>query len=152
MTTKSRSARPSRGRATSTIHSLEDPRMRQSCPLTLTGVVLSTVVLSGCSKTGAGPSYGGEEGRKIAQLVELVNDEKSTAPNLARLFVKGAAPKDSRKYPLYYYEVSGNPTVSGDTATAMVKVKLEAGEETVEKEWSFAKEGEAWKIKSAPLP
>jgi len=108
---------------------------------------------SGCGESGpGGPSYGGEEGRKIAQLVELVNDEKSTSKNLARLFVKGAAPKDTRKYPLYYFEVSGEPTVSGDSATAMVKVKQEAGEETVEKEWSFAKEGDAWKIKSAPLP
>jgi hypothetical protein len=51
------------------------------------------------------------------------------------------------------YTVVGKPTVSGTTATAKVRVDPASGGATVgEVEWTFEKEGEKWKIKSAPLP
>src|SRR5262245_9114663 len=81
--------------------------------------------IAGCSSNSSGPSYGGEEGRKIAFLISAVNDDKSTSANLAKLFAAGSAPKDLRRYATYEYEVDGKPTVSGTTATAKIKMTRE---------------------------
>lgn len=57
-----------------------------------------------------------------------------------------------KKLTSYTYAINGKPVVSGDTATANVKVIGKDGKEIGVKEWEFAKEGGKWKIKSAPLP
>lgn len=122
-------------------------------------VVLLSVLPSGCggSNSTAGPGYGSADGRSIAELVEQVNDVKSNPAQLLKLFAAGAAPKDKAqigRYTAYYFDVSGNPSVSGDTATAKVKIRPDgkAAGTDAEVEWSFVKDGGGWKIKSAPLP
>ena len=43
--------------------------------------------------------------------------------------------------------------ISGETATAKVTLKDEQkGTDSVDQEWTFVKDGNAWKIKSAQLP
>ncbi|HYW80950.1 MAG TPA: hypothetical protein VE890_15320, partial [Thermoguttaceae bacterium] len=48
---------------------------------------------------------------------------------------------------------SEKATVTGDTAKATITVtNADDGSVVGEVEWEFVKEGETWKIKSAPLP
>lgn|SRR5262245_33977079 len=121
--------------------------------------VSAAQALVGCksSSSAVGPTYGSEEGRAIAELVERVNDDKSNVVKLRKMFAEGAVPKDQavlRKFPTLYYEVRGNPQVTGTTAVATVTMRSESGnsDDKREMEWSFVKEGEEWKIQSAPLP
>lgn len=109
---------------------------------------------SGCGGSSKGPSFGSEEGKKIAELLGEVSDT-ADRQKLAGLFVKGAAPKaaDLDRVAAYYYDLDGNPSISGDAATARVKARHQlSGQESGPVEWSFVKEGDRWKIKSAPLP
>lgn len=121
----------------------------------LAGLAVAALTGVGCGGTPEGPGYGSPDGRKISELIDRLNDDKSTSGTLKKLFAAGVTltPDQVRKYPRYFYEVTGNPAVSGDTATASVKLTGERkSEEAGEQTWEFAKEGDAWKIKSAPLP
>jgi hypothetical protein len=89
----------------------------------------------------------------VAVLIEDMNDAKTNPRKAATLFVKGSAPADFRKYAPYSFYIVGKPQVNGAEATAEVSVQSEReGTERGKQTWTFAKEGEAWKIKSAPLP
>lgn len=116
-------------------------------------VLAGVAVQSGCG--GAqGPSYGSEDGRKIALLLSEVGDT-TDAKRLASYFVKTAAPTkaDYDRFTSHYFDLAGNPSVRGNTATAKVKIRHQGtGKDTGPVEWSFVKEGDTWKIKSAPLP
>ena len=110
--------------------------------------------VGGCRHTTA-PDYGGEDGNKIAALVDKMNDDSNTIPKLKASFASGTAigKKDVKTYPRFRYEIKGSPTVSGDSATATVEVSAYSGNDAGrEKEWTFVKEGSDWKIKAAPLP
>jgi hypothetical protein len=118
--------------------------------------ILVTLIwcVAGCRHTTA-PDYGGEDGGKIAALVDRMNDDSNTVPKLKASFASGTpiGKKDIKTYPRFRYEIKGNPTVSGDSATATVEVCAYSGDDTgSEKEWTFVREGADWKIKSAPLP
>lgn len=110
----------------------------------------------GCgSSTTQPPSYGGEDGTKIARLVDQMNDDSNTVPKLKAAFAAGSpvGKKEAKTFPQYRYEIKGNPNVSGDTATATVAVARQvASNSGSELQWTFVKEGAEWKIKSAPLP
>ena len=110
--------------------------------------------VGGCRHT-TGPDYGGEDGSKIAALVDRMNDDSNTIPKLKASFASGTpiGKKDVKAYPRFRYELKGSPTVDGDSATATVEVSTYTSNDAgSEKEWSFVKEGADWKIKSAPLP
>ena len=102
-----------------------------------------------------GPDYGGEDGSKIAALVDRMNDESNTIPKLKASFASGTpiGKKDVKAYPQSRYEMKGTPTVAGDEATARVEVRrTPATTPEVKRSGAFVKEGTKWKIKSAPLP
>lgn len=120
-------------------------------------LALSTVVLlaAGC---GGGssvflPDYGSEEGLKIAQMVSIFNDAKASPSKFKTMFAD-APPAAAKAFDKYLYEVEvGSPRVTGSTATATVRLLKEADNSLVTtKEWTFSKVGDAWKIKTAPLP
>lgn len=118
-------------------------------------VALLGVVGCGGDKTVNPSDYGGAEGLKIATLIGDFDDLKNDARKIGTAFAAGAAPKgaDYRKFGTLGFHLVGKPTVTGDTATAKVSVEKPAtGEKVGETEWAFVKEGEAWKIKAAPLP
>ena len=114
---------------------------------------LFLVLSGGCSSSPQGPDFGGEDGRQLAELVERMNDDTTSVAKLKETFVSGtpAAKKDVQTYRRYRYDLK-QANVEGDTATATVLVEKHTGGEPVEKNWSFVKEGEKWKIKAAPLP
>ncbi len=119
----------------------------------LFGSILLLAVVSvgaGCSGKPTPPSYGSEDGRAIAILVEDVNEKKSNTLELKPLFEGN--PPAIRELSKFSYEVTGSPTVSGSTATSQVKILHEGtGDEIAKVEWSFTKAGDKWKVKSAPL-
>ena len=118
--------------------------------------LLSLFALSAAScRHTAQVDYGGDDGNKIAALVDRMNDESNTIPKLKASFVSGTpvGKKDVKAYPRFRYEVKGNPVIAGDSATATVEVSSQTGDGPGnEKEWTFVREGADWKIKSAPLP
>jgi hypothetical protein len=112
------------------------------------------VLLPGC-RSGSGtpmPDYGSEEGLKIAQAVSTFNDTKGDLAKFKKMFA-GNAPANWKEYGKHVYEVEvGSPKVEGAGATATVTVRNESNYEVIAtKEWKFAKVGEDWKIKDAPL-
>lgn len=119
------------------------------------GAVLAAAA-AGCGSAQVGPGFGSPDGRKVAELVAQLDDDKSTAANVRKLFAAGVVPPaaDLRRMSAYSYDVKGDPVVSGDSATATIAMRSERkdGADAGEKEWTFVKEGDGWKIKSAPLP
>src|SRR5947209_8179587 len=110
----------------------------------------------GCGGGPSLPSRGGADGRKIAELIGNFNDDVSNMKRMTASFAKDAMPTkpaEIKRYSTYMYELAGDPSVSGATATANVKMREHrSGDNRGPVEWSFVKEGDAWKIKSAPLP
>jgi hypothetical protein len=98
--------------------------------------------------------YGGEDGKQIAVLVELLNED-SALPKLKGLFAPGSAltRADAARYGKCRYDLKGKPQVSDASATAQVVViRAKDNEVLGEKDWEFVKDRDRWKIKSAPLP
>ncbi len=127
---------------------------------TRSGILLALVAVvfavPGCGSNGSnGPpalDFGSEDGKKIAELVSDLNEAKATAQKFKTLFV-APAPSNWKTYEALNFDVVGKPKVDGTQATAKVKIRSDADQaEKGEKEWAFAKEGDKWKIKSAPLP
>jgi len=122
-------------------------------------VALFSLAFIGCG--GDGPTgtqrldMGGDDGTKISILVEDMNDAKGNAKKFNAMFVKGSAPTgaEAKKFNAFaYYNLPNTkPAVNGSDATAKVSVQNEGTGTNVEVEWSFVKEGDQWKIKSAPL-
>lgn len=126
---------------------------------TPSGILLALVVVvfavPGCWSNGSnGPpalDFGSEDGKKIAELVSDLNEAKATAQRFKALFV-APAPPNWAAYETLNFDVVGKPKVDGTQATATVKIRSDADQaEKGEKEWTFAKVGDAWKIKSAPV-
>jgi hypothetical protein len=117
-----------------------------------------SLLAAGCggSSKPAGPSYGSTEGQKIAVFVEKVNDDKGVYARLKQLLASDVnlSAAEQKKIWTIAYEVKGEPTVTGDTATAKVAMRSESisSADLGEKEWTFVKEKDAWKIKTCPLP
>ncbi len=119
----------------------------------LTGLVL--VLAAGCGgAASAPPDFGGDDGKQIADLVDRMNDESNATSRLKSIFAAGTAvdKKQTKTYPQYRYDLKGKVTVNGTTATGTVAIEKQAGGDPSEKEWTFVKEGDKWKIKTAPLP
>jgi hypothetical protein len=113
------------------------------------------LVVFGCALTPRPPDYGGEDGGKIARLVDDLNDDANTVPKLKAAFAAGTpvGRKEAKAYPQYRFEMKGNPSVTGDTATATIEVcRHSATEGGRDMQWTFVKEGDRWRIRSAPLP
>ncbi len=128
---------------------------RPATILTLAFVVAQPLIV-GC---GSGqqtptplPDYGSEDGVQIALLVSEFNDAKTQLVKAKKLFA--GSPPNVREYQNLAFEVVvGSPKVDGTTATASVKVLSDADMKPIATtEWTFTKVGDAWKIKSAPLP
>ena len=99
------------------------------------------------------PDYGSEDGLKIAQMVSEFNEAKADQAKFKKMFAGSPSADWKKYYPLAFEVAPGSPKVSGAEATAQVIVRKDADNADVgTKEWSFIKEGDAWKIKSAPRP
>jgi hypothetical protein len=116
---------------------------------------LLAALLAGCGGPDMSSRYGGEDGKKIADLVGDFDDLVGKPKQLEAAFVAGAAPKGAalKKYLGVQLTLVGTPKVAGDTGKATIAFERSAsGEKLGEKTWEFAKVGGEWKIKDAPMP
>ncbi len=113
---------------------------------------LHLLALNGCSVSNKLPDMGGEEGSKVALVIEDLNEVKHNAMRLPELFVSKDGIPDAKKLNQFVFYVKGKPSVSGSTATCSVLIEKNDGTSAGEKEWSFESVSEKWKIKSAPIP
>lgn len=114
-------------------------------------VLLWTIGCGASPDTSKGADMGGPDGTLISTLIEDTNDIGTNKKKLEAAFAKGVAIPDAKQFAKYSYSIKGKPNVSGDTATCKIAAATAIGEVS-ELEWTFAKDGDKWKIKSAPLP
>ncbi len=112
---------------------------------------IGLIVLAGC---------GGDEKREQSQkealegVLSSFGDQASNPKTLKVYFSDGKAPaeKDLKAYQNKSYMVTEEPKVEGGIVTACVKVTDEKdGKELGTFTWTFTRDGEKWKIESAPL-
>ena len=107
---------------------------------------------TGCGGNPSVVDMGGEDGSKVASLIEELNEVKHSPKKMAEYFSSKPNPSDSKKLNLMTFYVKGKPTINGTTATCNVQVEKQDGTPVGEIQWNFEKLAQAWKIKSAPLP
>ncbi len=122
-------------------------RMRSFC--LLPSLLLIQLANTGCSGSNA-VDMGGEEGSKVASVVEDLNEVKHNSKKLPEVFVDSKKAPDVKRLNKLAFYVAGKPTVNGTSATCKVLVEKLDGTPLGEKEWSFEKISDSWKIKSAP--
>lgn len=120
----------------------------------LTVSALCLALACGCAGESAPkpPDLGGADGLAVAAVIEELNDAITSAKKFEAVFAKGAKPADMKKYGKFSYSVVGKPVVNGTAATSKVRVDDATGKVAGEVEWGFEREGDKWKLKSAPLP
>lgn len=124
-------------------------------------MAIGTCGLLGCGSGGAAQAT--VEQNAYAQITGL-GDAAGSQEMFADAFVDGAAPKNRKDYASRGFEVTGDATISGDTASVPVKIfggvfssdsgdhgKESATIAEVETTWTLQKSDTGWKIKDAPL-
>ena len=125
--------------------------MRMAASVTL---VLGSVALVGCGRSSIETNKVGDDRTQLATLLTEFADTGS-ATTMKPYFAVGSkvSPAEHKKYVALVFEFDGKPEVNGNTATGTVKMRTSSdGKEMGSKEWTFVKEGDKWKIKSALLP
>lgn len=124
-----------------------------ACRIMRVAVLAMSLVLSvGCSGGAKQMDLGGEDGMKIAALVEDLNEIKHNAKKMVDCFSSKQAVPDAKKFNQFAFYIVGKPNVTGSTATCKVLVEKAEGTPIGEQEWTFEKAADGWKIKSAPVP
>lgn len=123
--------------------------------LTPAAVALALPLSGGGERPSSSVPVSGDE-RLVSDVVENFNEARQDAKKSEKLFAKGAMPAkvEFKKYGQFSsWANAGGPKLSSDTASMTVAVRDEkTGNDAGHVEWTFAKEGSDWKIKSAPLP
>jgi len=122
---------------------------RSGAAILLAAMLLMPFLLAGCGGTPVATSD-----QMLHGLISAVHGAAFQAGQFQVLFVEGEAPKDAQRlrYTKYNFEIKSS-SVSGDAATITVVVRdLKDNKELGETEWTAAKVGNEWKLKSAPLP
>lgn len=122
-----------------------------SCVLFI--VALSTLGCGGSADVAKPPT---DEIALLGNLVSQIPDASSRPQNLKALFAKdGTVPSeaDRKRMQKLQFQVAGAPTMKDGTATAEVQVRNSASPDAPGKaQWTFVKENDQWKLKTAPLP
>jgi hypothetical protein len=89
----------------------------------------------------------------IKNAVSSLADFAESRPQFEAAFVQGAAPNETEQKKYVQFSLRPKePTITGTTANIDVEaVKPGQLEGTVVK-WTVEKEGDKWKLKTAPLP
>jgi hypothetical protein len=117
--------------------------------------LLLSAFVAGCGSSTPptnGLDMGGPDANQIAALVEDTNDAKGDSKKTLAKLAKGTKLADPKKFAQHEFYVSGKPTVNGTEGKCKIRVDSAKGGTAGEVEWEFVKEGDQWKIKSAPLP
>jgi hypothetical protein len=116
-------------------------------------ITLSTPGCGGSTDVAKPPT---DEIALLGNLVSQIPDASSRPQNLKALFAKdGTVPSeaDRKRMQKLQFQVNGAPTMKDGTATAEVQVRNSSSPEAPGKaQWTFVKENDQWKLKTAPLP
>ena len=126
---------------------------RAALIVTTLALVATAPFLAGCGKKKFGPDE--SESGQVAAEVRAIPDRTGNAQMFRDAFVEGSAPADSERarYSKYGFEPIGTPRIAGETATVEVRVYDDrAGKDVGNVTWTLVKQGEKWKLKTAPLP
>ena len=90
----------------------------------------------------------------VAAPVYELADAADRPQRFRKLFVEGAVPNDQqrRRFGQLILQVSKVISVSDSEATLHVLVDSDKGDRVGEVDWTVIREGDAWKLKTAPLP
>lgn len=138
---------------------MKDARMIRRHWLRITGgcCLAAMVALTGCgSEEIENPlDEMDEDQQAVAALVGQVSDYAAQGQkSLRSIFTRDGAPSsgDVKKYKARYFELDGDVTVSGDSATFPVKVGQYKSPGTAVAQWKATKVDGNWKLADAPLP
>lgn len=113
---------------------------------------LALLAAAGCggSKDGSTPMTDLEG---VEQFIASVDDFKEVPQTFGKCFAAGAVPAaaELKKYQKYSFQLDGKPEMRDGEARVPIKV-LAKDKEVGKVEWTVTKEGNSWKLKSAPLP
>lgn len=115
-------------------------------------VVAAVLVSAGCSSSAPSLDLGGEDGSKVAQAIEELNEVKHNPKKSEQFFVSKPSPTEAKNLNKYTYYVAGKPSIAGSTATCQVLIEKADGTPVGQQEWTFEKVADLWKIKTAPTP
>lgn len=91
---------------------------------------------------------------RVARLVSDMSDAAGTPTGFQAIFAEGAAPSEAERANYRGYGFRATATrVSGDSATATVRVERSADDQLVgETEWTAVRSDGGWKLQEAPMP
>ena len=125
--------------------------MTRKQPLAALIFLPAACALAGCG--GGQPAPGSAEDA-VAKVAQSMPDRTGNAKAFRESFVEGAAPADSERSRYSKYQIkAAKSSVTGETASVEVHFYDDnAGKEVGTATWTFVKQGDKWKLKTAPLP
>jgi len=113
--------------------------------------IVAAVLVAGCGKDK--PPVATDK-QKIMGIVSALSDAWRNPDSFQRLFVEGAAPdaKQRSRFGQYSFEVKST-SVEGERIIATVIAReVQTGNAVGELQWMLVREGDQYKLQSAPLP
>jgi hypothetical protein len=124
--------------------------MQKWQPLGFLALALFCLLAVGCG--GGGGAGTPEEERQLGSQVSMLADMADKYDTFKEQFAAGAAPPEAEMKKYGELQFAGDPPkITGDTATIPITV-IKQGQILGKVEWTAVKEGDKWKIKTAPLP
>ena len=129
-----------------------DAAMKKTLPL----VIIGLLAVTGCSRSAKQDGPPVQDTAVLRNLVTQMGDASRGSDSFKAFFAKDAAvPADAErvKYSSLYFNSVGDASIKGDSAVVKVRVTNDESSTPLgQVDWTFVKEGEQWKLKSAPLP
>jgi short subunit dehydrogenase-like uncharacterized protein len=91
---------------------------------------------------------------KIIGLVSALSDAWRSPDSFERLFVEGAAPdaKQRPRFGQYLFELKSTSAEGDRIIATVVAREVQTGNAVGELQWTLVREGDQYKLQSAPLP
>jgi hypothetical protein len=115
--------------------------------------MLLGICCAGCGESASGVPEA-SDATLIEGVVSSLPDRAQSADLFKSIFVAGNVPPDASRQQIggSQLTLSTPPSIADTTATASVLFRSPNGEESGPVTWEFSKEGNEWKVKSAPVP
>jgi hypothetical protein len=122
----------------------------------LRNLVLRIALLLPLSGCGNGLPEISQEEKGIELLIDNWNNAKDNPKKAIEYFAQGSVPPagELKKYRQYTFALTNRPSASGSSVTLPIDITtIGAKQQSITKlDWTLEKEGDVWRIKSAPLP
>ncbi len=115
---------------------------------------MCVAALAGAVGCGKDKPPAATDRHKIVGLVSALSDAWRNPDSFERLFVEGAAPeaKQRPRFGQYSYDVKSTATEGDRIIATVIARDVKTGEAIGELQWTLVREGDQYKVQSAPLP